>query len=44
MVRLADRDMLMQMVMEYVTIKGLLIVVQPIVVIMAGIPDSEYER
>ena len=32
----------MQMVMEYVTIEGLLIVEQPIVATMADILDNEY--
>lgn len=40
--RLVDKDMLMQTVMEYVTIEGLLIAKQPIVATMADIPDNEY--
>ena len=40
--QLVGKDMLMQMVMECVTIEGLLIAKQPIVATMADIPDNEY--
>ena len=40
--QLVGNDMLMQMVIEYVTIEGLLIAKQPIVATMADIPDNEY--
>lgn len=40
--QLVGKDMLMQMVMEYVTIEGLLITEQPIVATMADILDNEY--
>ena len=40
--QLEGKDMLMQMVMEYVTIEGLLIAEQPIVATMADILDNEY--
>ena len=42
--QLVGKDMLMQMVMECVTIEGLLIAKQPIVATMADIPDNEYSR
>ena len=40
--QLVGKDMLMQMVMGYVTIEGPLIAKQPIVATMADIPDNEY--
>lgn len=40
--QLVGKDMLMQMVMKYVTIEGLLIAEQPIVATMADILDNEY--
>ena len=40
--QLVGKDMLMQMVMECVTIEGLLIAKQPIVATMADIPDNDY--
>ena len=40
--QLVGKDMLMQMVMEHVTIEGLLIAEQPIVATMADILDNEY--